>query len=72
MIYNRREKIMVINVAAFAENSRVKNTLIDYTKIRNITLDRCYAMEGYAELPIMEKNKIYDRIRKEVEKEYFM
>jgi len=37
--------------------------------IRTETLKRCYAMDGYKDLPLAEKNKIYDRIIVEVEKE---
>ena len=37
--------------------------------IREETLKRCYAMDGYKDLPLAEKNKIYDRVIVEVEKE---
>lgn len=29
--------------------------------VRIATLRRCYAMEGYKDLPLKEKNKVYDR-----------
>ena len=37
--------------------------------IRTATLKRCYEMEGYADLPLEEKNRIYDATRKEIEEE---
>lgn len=35
--------------------------------IRTMTLRKCYETEGYADLPLEEKNKVYDRTRKEIE-----
>lgn len=35
--------------------------------IRTITLKKCYSMKGYEDLPLEEKNRIYDAIRKEIE-----
>ena len=40
-----------------------------YAIIRTEALNRCYAIEGYKDLPLEEKNKIYDKIVKEVEQE---
>ena len=37
--------------------------------IRTEALERCYAMDGYKDLPRDEKNKIYDKVVAEVEKE---
>lgn len=34
--------------------------------IRTITLKICYSMEGYADLPLEEKNRIYDATVKEI------
>lgn len=36
--------------------------------IRTITLKICYSMEGYEDLPLKEKNRIYDATKKEIEK----
>lgn len=41
-----------------------------WAQIRSETLDRCYNIPGYAEKSIEEKNKIYDKIKAEVEAEY--
>lgn len=38
-------------------------------KIRDLTLTRCYAIPGYAEKSLDDKNKIYDAIKKDVEAE---
>jgi hypothetical protein len=36
--------------------------------IRIAALKKCYSMEGYADLPLTEKNKIYDSVKAELEK----
>lgn len=61
---------MVINVGYFSENKEIRETLDKYALIRNKTLDICYSIDGYEKLPLKEKNKIYDRIREEVSREY--
>lgn len=40
-----------------------------YSWLRNETLNRCHAMNGYSELPLAEKNKVYDQVKKQIEKE---
>lgn len=37
--------------------------------IRNETLNRCYEIAGYKDLPIKEKNEIYDRMKEKIELE---
>lgn len=37
--------------------------------VRNETLRRCYAIDGYADLPRNEKNAIYDSVREQVREE---
>ena len=34
--------------------------------IRTAALKKCYSMEGYADLPLEEKNRIYDATVKEI------
>ena len=58
---------MVINIAAYVENDEIRQELIRCAAIRSEALRRCYSIPGYKELPLAEKNKIYDRIVKEVE-----
>lgn len=38
----------------------------DHMDIRTAALKKCYAMEGYADLPLEEKNRIYDATVKEI------
>lgn len=59
---------MVRSVAAFAEED-VRKSVVMSDRIRKETLDRCYSLDGYKNLPREEKNKVYDRVKKEVEKE---
>lgn len=56
---------MVINVGAFTDRA-VYETLCDMASVREETLKRCYAIEGYADLPLEEKNRIYDEVKEEV------
>ena len=35
--------------------------------IRTIALRKCYEMDGYRDLPLAEKNRIYDATKKEIE-----
>lgn len=37
--------------------------------IRVETLKRCYSIEEYADMPLAEKNRIYDAVRKQIEQE---
>lgn len=56
---------MVLNVGAFA-NEDVCVTLNKLANIRDEVLRRCYEIEGYKDLPLDEKSRIYDRIKQEV------
>ena len=55
----------VINVGAFASDE-VCSSLVDAARRREAALDKCYAIEGYAALPLEEKNAIYDKMMREV------
>lgn len=59
----------VINIAYFAETPEMKNTLLLYSKIREMTLDQCYAIPDYENLPPAEKDRIYDSIHTKIVKE---
>lgn len=63
------ENPSVINVAYFAETPEIKDTVLLSSRTRHLTLDRCYAIPGYENLPIEEKNRIYDKILKKIKKE---
>lgn len=60
----------VVNIAEFASTEQIKKDLIFWANLRTETLRRCYAMEGYEALPLAEKNKIYDRTKRQVEEEW--
>lgn len=38
-------------------------------ELRYMTLDRCYKIPGYRDLPAPQKNVIYDRTRSEIVRE---
>ena len=59
----------VISVAEYADES-TRSGILQSDFVRRETLDRCYNMDGYKDLPTAEKNKVYDRIKAEVMKEY--
>ena len=52
---------MTINIAAFTEEP-IRSELITAEKIWSEVLNRCYSIPGYKELPLTEKNRIYDRM----------
>ena len=61
--------MMVISIAEFAATETMKKEIQESFDVRNETLKRCCAMENYADLPLAEKNRIYDGIRKQIEAE---
>lgn len=60
---------MVSNIACCAGTDEIKKALVHLADLRTETLRRCYAMEGYETLPLAEKNKIYDRTKRQIEEE---
>ena len=52
------------SVAYYAENEEIKRSVLASDAIRRETLKACYSIEGYAALPLNEKNAIYDAIKK--------
>ena len=69
-IENRIKEIetMVISVAAYAPNE-VRKVVLRSDYIRNRTLEKCYSIPGYAELPRKVRNAVYDNVRLMIEKE---
>ena len=59
----------VVSIASVTEDTELQEAIIQSDKIRSEALHRCYSMENYKDLPLNEKNKIYDKIVKEVEAE---
>lgn len=54
----------VVSVAHFAENAEVKKAVLQSDALRNEVLNRCYGIPGYASLPLEDKNKLYDLVKK--------
>jgi hypothetical protein len=57
-------KTAVINVSAFVTDENLSCVLNRGANIRRKTLNACYQIPGYEELPLNEKNAIYDAICK--------
>ena len=53
---------IIINVAEFVDG-KMRDELLTLTDIRNKILDECYSINGYSDLTLDEKNKIYNAIR---------
>lgn len=62
-------KTTIISVAEYAESETIAAAVRMSDTIRKRTLARCYAIPGYAELPLQEKNAQYDKIKAEVIRE---
>ena len=60
---------MVLSVASFAGDKKVRDELVLCDEIRRRTLDACYGIPGYVGLPRAVKNKVYDRVKVRVMKE---
>ena len=59
---------MIISVAAYA-SGEVRKAVLKSDNIRRKTLEKCYSIPGYAELPRKVKNAVYDNVRLMIEKE---
>ena len=60
---------MIISVAAYVKDKEIRKVVLKSDNIRYRTLEKCYAIPGYAELSLKEKNALYDKVRMIVEKE---
>ena len=60
---------MIISVAAYVKDKEVCEFVLKSDNIRCRTLEKCYSIPGYVELPLKEKNAVYDKVRMIVEKE---
>ena len=60
---------MVISIAEFAATETMEKEIRESFDVRNEILKRCYAMENYARLSLLEKKRIYNGIRKQIEAE---
>ena len=59
---------MVISVAAYV-SGEARNVVLKSDNIRNRTLEKCYSIPGYTELPRKVRNAVYDNVRLMIEKE---
>ena len=60
---------MIISAAEYVRNNEVRKFVLRSDYIRNRTLEKCYSIPGYAELPLKEKNTMYDNFRLMIETE---
>ena len=60
---------MIISVAAYVKDGKIRNAVLKSDNIRSRTLEKCYTIPGYTELPRKVKNAVYDKVRMKVEKE---
>ena len=60
---------MIISVAEYVRNNKVRKTVLRSDYIRNKTLEKCYSIPGYNNLPLKVKNSVYDNVRLRIEKE---
>ncbi len=54
------------SVAHHGESKEVRDVVMESDKLRNMTLDVCYKIPGYKELPLEDKNKLYDMVKNAV------
>ena len=57
---------MIISVAAYVKDEEIRRVVLKSDNIRCRTLEKCYAIPGYAELPPEEKNAVYDKVRNDI------
>ena len=60
---------MVISVAEYVRDNEVRKAVLRSDYIRRRTLEKCYSIPGYLELPRKVKNAVYDNVRLMIEKE---
>jgi hypothetical protein len=64
-------KTMILSVAHCAETEEVTNAVLVSDQVRRKTLDACYAIPGYADLSLEEKNRIYDKVKEDETVSYY-
>ena len=60
---------MIISVAEYVKDNRVREAVRRSDNIRSRTIEKCYTVPGYTEMPRKVKNAVYDKVRMIVEKE---
>lgn len=56
----------VLSVAYFAGNEKVKNAIIHSDYIRHTTLKRLWTLPGVADMDRISRNKLYDKIKRNI------
>ena len=54
---------MIISVAEYVKDNEVREGVRRSDNIRRVTLDKCYSIPGYADLPRKVQNAVYDNVR---------
>ena len=54
---------MIISVAEYVKENEVREGVRRSDTIRRTTLDKCYSIPGYADLPRKVQNAVYDKVR---------
>ena len=60
---------MIISVAEYVRDNEVRKVVLKSDNIRRRTLEKCYFIPGYADLPRKVRNAVYDNVRLMIEKE---
>ena len=60
---------MIISVAEYVRDNEVRKVVLKSDNIRRRTLEKCYSIPGYAELPRKVRNAVYDNVRLMIEKD---
>ena len=60
---------MITSVAEYVRDNEVRKVVLKSDNIRRRTLEKCYSIPGYAELPRKVRNAVYDNVRLMIEKD---
>ena len=60
---------MIISVAEYVRDNEVRKVVLKSDNLRRRTLEKCYSIPGYTELPRKVRNAVYDNVRLMIEKE---
>ena len=58
---------MIISVAEYVKDNDVREGVRRSDNIRHRTLEKCYSIPGYADLPRKVQNAVYDNVRALIE-----
>ena len=60
--------MQIISVAEYVKDSRVREAVRRSDNIRRGTIEKCYSIPGYADMPRKVRNAVYDNVRLMIEK----